>query len=270
MNDLIHYLLLAILQGISEILPISSSGHLALYQAIFNVNQGNEGTFSILLHAGSLLAFLVYFFPLLWRLFTSFLGFIQGQRNERIQEDMSLLRYWIIATLPAAFIGVFISDWIDAIFQNLVFVGVGFLFTSGLLLLVNFLASNTKKTTYSLRSSLGAGLAQMLGIFPGISRSGSTISGALLTGLSLDKAKELSFLMFLPLSAGSLLLSFDTFVRVETSTLWLMILATVVSTLVTWVTLHLVLKHLKVKHFPYFSLYLILLALLTFTIAWLP
>jgi undecaprenyl-diphosphatase len=270
MNDLLHYLFLAILQGISEILPISSSGHLALYQAIFEVNQGSEATFSILLHAGSLLAFLVYFFPLLWRLFLSLLGFIQGQRSARIQDDMSLLYYWIIATLPAAIIGVFISDWIDQIFQNLVFVGIGFFLTSSLLMLVFILANNTKKSSYSLRSALGAGLAQMLGILPGISRSGSTISGALLTGLSLDKAKELSFLMFLPLSAGSLLLSMDTFVSVEPSTLLVMLLATGVSAIVTWLTLRFVLKHLQVKHFPYFSIYLIVIALLTLTIAWLP
>lgn len=269
MSDWIHYLLLAILQGISEILPISSSGHLALYQAIFQVNQGSEGTFSILLHAGSLLAFIIYFFPLLWRLFLSLMRSIQGHQSPQVKEDLSLLMYWVLATIPAGIIGILISDWIDTIFQNLMFVGFGFLMTAVLLLFVSKRAKQASNQSYTLKTALGAGLAQMLGIFPGISRSGSTISGALLTGLSLPKAKELSFLMFLPLSAGSLLLSLDTFVQVESTTLLLMLLATIVSSFVTWITLKMVLTHLKVHHFPYFSIYLVVMAMLTFAVAWL-
>lgn len=268
--DWLHYLLLAILQGIAEILPISSSGHLALYQAIFNINEGYEGTFSILLHGGSLLALLVYFSPSLWRLLQSVVMYIQGKRTTAIVEDMRFIGYLILASLPAGIVGVFLSDTIDTIFASLTFVGIGFLITAGLLYLVYRKSKLSQTNTYSLMSAFGAGFAQVLGIFPGISRSGSTISGALLTGLSLNKAKEFSFFMFLPISAGSFLLSLDRLQNVEAIDWMPMIVAVVVTFVVTWITLHLVLKRLKVTHFPYFSIYLVVIGIITLILAGLP
>lgn len=270
MMDWLHYLLLAILQGIAEILPISSSGHLALYQAIFNINQGYEGTFSILLHGGSLLALLVYFSPSIVRLLQSVFFFIQGKRSTAILEDMRFIGYLLLASLPAGIVGVFLSDTIDAIFASLTFVGIGFLITAGLLYLVYRKSKQSQTKTYSLISALGAGFAQVLGIFPGISRSGSTISGALLTGLSLSKAKEFSFFMFIPISAGSFLLSLDRLQSVETIDWMPMLVAVAVTFGVTLITLHLVLKRLKVTHFPYFSMYLVVIGIITLILAGLP
>ena len=126
MMDWLHYILLAILQGIAEILPISSSGHLALYQAIFNINEGYEGTFSILLHGGSLLALLVYFSPSLWRLLQSVVMYVQGKRTTVIVEDMRFIGYLLLASLPAGIVGVFVSKTIDTIFASLTFIGIGF------------------------------------------------------------------------------------------------------------------------------------------------
>lgn len=272
MPDWLHYIILAILQGIAEILPISSSGHLALYQAIFNVNEGFEGTFSILLHLGSLVALILYFFPTLWRLFLS-LGdaFFFNKKTPSVQEDIALIGYLLLASIPAGIVGIIIADDIDTIFSNLSFVGVGFLLTAFLLW---FIYRQNKaeigKEKHSLKASLFAGFAQMLGIFPGVSRSGSTLSGALFAKLSLTKAKELSFLMFLPITAGSLMVSLDELGAIPLDQIWVMIFATFVSGITTYVTLSLVFKHLKVKHFPYFSAYLILMSALTLLIAWLP
>lgn len=272
MPDWLHYMLLAILQGIAEILPISSSGHLALYQAVFNVNEGFEGTFSILLHLGSLGALILYFFPTLWRLFLS-LGdaYFFNKKTPSIKEDVSLIGYLLVASIPAGIVGILIADEIDSIFANLAFVGIGFFLTSLLLWFV-YRQSNAEKgkDTHSLQASLFAGFAQMLGIFPGVSRSGSTISGALIAKLSLAKAKELSFLMFLPITAGSLLVSLDELGAIPANQMWMMILATLLSGVTTYVTLSLVFKHLKVKHFPYFSVYLVVIGTLTLLLAWLP
>jgi undecaprenyl-diphosphatase len=272
MPDWLHYMLLAILQGIAEILPISSSGHLALYQAVFNVNEGFEGTFSILLHIGSLVALILYFFPTLWRLLHSLIRvFFLNKKTPSAQEDVSLIGYLLLASIPAGIVGILIADEIDTIFANLVFVGVGFLLTS---LLLWFVYRQSKvqngKDTHSLQASLFAGFAQMLGIFPGVSRSGATISGALLAKLSLAKAKELSFLMFLPITAGSLLVSLDELSAIPANQLWVMILAATLSGVTTYVTISVVFKHLKIKHFPYFSLYLIGMGMLTLLLAWLP
>jgi undecaprenyl-diphosphatase len=270
MMDWLHYILLAILQGIAEILPISSSGHLALYQAIFNINEGYEGTFSIFLHGGSLLALLVYFSPSLWRLLQSVVMYVQGKRTTAIVEDMRFIGYLMLASLPAGIVGVFLSDTIDTIFSSLIFVGVGFLITAGLLFFVYRVSNRRQNDTHSLKSALGAGFAQVLGIFPGISRSGSTISGALLTGLSLNKAKEFSFFMFLPISAGSFILSLDRLQNVDTINGTLMFVAVLITFGVSWITLHLVLKRLKVSHFPYFSMYLVVIGIITLILAGLP
>jgi undecaprenyl-diphosphatase len=272
MPDWLHYMLLAILQGIAEILPISSSGHLALYQAVFNVNEGFEGTFSILLHLGSLGALILYFFPTLWRILQSLINvFFLNKKTPSIQADISLIGYLLLASMPAGIVGILIADEIDSIFANLAFVGIGFFLTSLLLWFV-YRQSNAEKgkDTHSLQASLFAGFAQMLGIFPGVSRSGSTISGALIAKLSLAKAKELSFLMFLPITAGSLLVSLDELGAIPANQMWMMILATLLSGVTTYVTLSLVFKHLKVKHFPYFSVYLVVIGTLTLLLAWLP
>ena len=261
--DLLRYLLLAIIQGISEVLPISSSGHLALFQALLDTNAGNEAIFALLLHVGSLFAFLLFFFPVIWRLVMHLFQFMAGKRSDAIQDDMMLIVYLVIATIPAALAGYLIKDLIDALFQSLWMVGVGFYFTASLLFIIPRFAK-LSYGQYTLKNTVISGLFQVIGILPGVSRSGSTLLGSLWGGLTLAKAKEFAFLLFIPITLGSFIVSFDRIENFETTLLTYSLIATIVSGLVTWITLKIVFQYLNLNHLKWFGYYLVIVG--TFTI----
>jgi undecaprenyl-diphosphatase len=264
--ELLRYLLLGVIQGVSEVLPISSSGHLALFQAILNTNVGNEALVALLLHVGSLVAFLVFFFPVIARLLQNLLLFIKGKRTDEVQDDIMLIGYLLIATLPAALAGILIKDSIDAIFQSLWMVGIGFYFTASLLFLLPRFAK-LSYGQYTLKNTIYGGLFQILGLLPGVSRSGSTLLGSLLGGLTLAKAKEFAFLLFIPITLGSFIVSFDRIESLDSTLLVYALIATVVSGLVTFITLKLVFKHLTLNHFPKFGIYLMVVGTITLILA---
>jgi undecaprenyl-diphosphatase len=264
--DLLKYLLLAVIQGISEVLPISSSGHLALFQAIFNTNAGNEALVALLLHVGSLVAFVIFFFPVLSRIWQSLVSYLKGKRSDAVNDDMMLMVYLVIATIPAALAGFLIKDAIDAIFQSLWMVGIGFYFTASLLFLLPRFAK-LSYGQYTFKNTIYGGLFQILGILPGVSRSGSTLLGSLLGGLTLAKAKEFSFLLFIPITLGSFIVSFDRIESLESTLFVYALIATVVSGVVTLITLKLVFQYLALKHFPKFGIYLIVVGTITLILA---
>jgi undecaprenyl-diphosphatase len=264
--DLLRYLLLAIIQGISEVLPISSSGHLALFQSLLNTNAGNEAIFALLLHVGSLFAFLIFFFPVIWRLTIHMFQFIRGKRSDAIQDDMMLILYLVLATIPAALAGYFIKDLIDQLFQSLWIVSVGFYFTASLIFIIPRFAK-LSYGQYTWKNTLMSGLFQVLGILPGVSRSGSTLLGSLLGGLTLAKAKEFAFLLFIPITLGSFIVSFDRIETFDQSILTYSLIATVVSGVVTFITLKMVFQYLNLKHFKWFGYYLVFIGTITFVIA---
>ena len=264
--ELLKYLLLAIVQGLAEILPISSSGHLALLQAMLGTNQGSEAIFALLLHLGSLIAFLIFFFPVLLRLTQHLLLWVGGKRSDAVLDDVTLIGYLLLATIPAALMGYLIKDRIDAIFQSLWIVGAGFFLTAGLLFLLPRYAK-LSYGQYTFKNTFLAGLFQILGIFPGVSRSGSTLLGSLLGGLTLAKAKEFAFLLFIPITVGSFLFSLEGLGQFDSQLLTYSLIAMVVSGVVTYLTLRIVFKHLNLTHFKWFSLYLILIGTVTLFLA---
>lgn len=264
--ELLKYVLLALIQGVSEVLPISSSGHLALFQAIFNTNAGNEALVALLLHVGSLVAFIIFFFPVILRLLQNFILFIQGKRSDAVNDDMMLIVYLIVATIPAALAGFLIKNAIDAIFQSLWMVGIGFYFTASLLFLLPRFAK-LSYGQYTFKNTIYGGLFQILGILPGVSRSGSTLLGSLLGGLTLAKAKEFAFLLFIPITLGSFIVSFDRIETLDTMLFLYASIATIISGIVTFITLNLVFKHLTLKHFPAFGIYLMVVGTITLILA---
>lgn len=264
--ELLRYLLLALIQGVSEVLPISSSGHLALAQALLHTNAGNEAIFSLMLHVGSLVAFLAYFFPVITRIGLHLIQWFQGKRNDTIHDDMMLVVYLACATIPAALAGYLIKDSIDTLFQSLWLVGIGFYLTASLLFLIPRFARSSYGQ-YTLKNTMLSGLFQVLGILPGVSRSGMTLLGSLLGGLTIQRAKEFAFLLFIPITLGSFLVSFDRIGILDSTLLVYSTVATIVSGFATYVTLRLVFRHLTIQHFKYFGIYLMVIGSFTLLLA---
>jgi undecaprenyl-diphosphatase len=171
--SLLQALLLGIIQGITEFLPISSSGHLVLTESLLNLNVDELKDFDIIVHVGTLLAILIYF-----------------------RREVLNTKYWpylIIGTIPAVIVGLTLEDQIDAIFRSSLSVGLVMILVGLLFTLPERKQSTQKKLTW--KNAILVGLAQAVAIIPGVSRSGSTIFTATFLGLNREEAARFSFLL---------------------------------------------------------------------------
>ncbi len=197
-------LILGVLQGITEFLPISSSGHLVLFQGLLGLNDPVAlKAFDIAVHFGTLLAILIYFrldFAELIRAFFVWIGprkFRQGVDKEWLSENKKMLAILLIGTIPALVVGFFWGDWLDEYFLAPLPVCVMLFSVSLLFLLAEHLyKKNThKRTAISIRDGLIIGLAQACALIPGVSRSGATITSGLFLGIDRSKAARFSFIL---------------------------------------------------------------------------
>lgn len=200
MSELIQSAVLGLIQGLTEFLPVSSSGHLELANAIFEGQ--NLGASSLLmtvtLHAATALSTIVVFRK-------DILSLVKGLFSSKWNEDKAYTLKIILSMVPAAAVGFLLEEQIEALFQSdVLFVGL-MLFVTGVLL---FFADRAKRTDKKVGygHALTVGLAQAIAILPGISRSGATISTSVLLGIDREKAARFSFLMVIPLILGKMLL----------------------------------------------------------------
>jgi len=183
-NDII----LSIIQSVTEFLPISSSGHLALAS---NLISEPDLFFFTILHLASLIAVVI---------------FTRKEIKELLSFKAQYRKIWlylIVATIPAAAFGFFFKDVIEKSFSSLLFIGGAFFFTGIVLFLTKFAKQYSNMNG---PRSLLIGIFQILALFPGVSRSGMTISSALFLGIDREKAVKFSFLLFIPLSLGAFIL----------------------------------------------------------------
>lgn len=213
--DYISSVLMGILQGIAEFLPISSSGHLALFQHFFGVENYEETQmfFTVLLHLGTLLSVFVYYWKDIWEMIREFfllLGGLFSRRDGRGQSAPPARRMVlliIVATLPL-FLILPIKDRVEAAMGSVTFVSVALLLTGFILYFSDRMARGRKiERTATLADAVLVGFAQAVGTLPGISRSGITISAGLLRGYDRVFAVRFSFLMSLPAVLGANILS---------------------------------------------------------------
>ena len=209
--NIINAIILGIIQGLTEFLPVSSSGHLVLTQKIFGITAPTL-FFDTMLHIGTLLAV----FAVLWR-------DIWGILKRIIQP---LTGYLILATIPAVVVALVFGDMIEHAFESGKFLGVCFLITTALLVGAELLSKRAgsgagqggglkKDGEMNWLDALIIGIMQAVAIAPGISRSGATISGALSRGLNRDFAARFSFLMSIPAILGALVLQVKDLVKGE-------------------------------------------------------
>lgn len=180
-------LVLGIVQGLCEFLPVSSSGHLSVFQQLFGMEEAGL-LLDTMLHIGTLMAVFVVLWPDIWSML-----------KKPFSKEVLCL---IIATVPAVIFTLLFGDFFDDIFAGR-FLGISFLLTSAIL----FASGKVKRegrNEITLRDSLIMGVWQAVAILPGVSRSGSTIAGGLFAGLNKSKAARFSFLMSIPAILGSL------------------------------------------------------------------
>lgn len=199
MTEIIKALIVGIVQGLTEFLPVSSSGHIVIAQEILGLKYSDEDNllFAIVLHFATALSTIVVFRRDIGGIFK---GLFQLKWNEEFRFALMV----ILSMIPAALVGIFLKDTLEELFSNLRLVGFMLLITAALL----YFADRAKKTgkDISFRDASIIGIAQAFAaLFPGISRSGSTIATSILLGDDKSKAARFSFLMVLPLILGATL-----------------------------------------------------------------
>ncbi len=180
---------LGLIQGLTEFLPISSSGHLEMAKSIFGIDPEANFYFTIAVHGATVLSTIVVF----WK---EIIELISGTLKFKMNDETSYVLKLIVSMIPVGIAGLLLKDKIESLFSgNIVFVGFMLLVTSTLLALAHFIKKRDRKIGYL--DALLIGIAQALAVIPGISRSGATISTGLMIGNSKEKIARFSFLMVL-------------------------------------------------------------------------
>ena len=257
--EYVHAVILGIVQGIAEFLPISSSGHLVISDALLRQLNGGEmpearATMNIALHFGTLVSILIVYFDSLWKL----------------RSDFRTQALVIVATIPVGIIGLLLKDFVDEHFQSPMVAGCALLVTAGFLWVGQKLQANeqaTEKLTFG--GALAVGIFQAVAIVPGISRSGSTIAAGLACGLKREAAARFSFLIAIPAIAGASVLELKDLITGEkpfTGDAGALILGMIVSCLVGLFALKWLLRIVAKDKLHWFAIYCVVVGCAT--IAW--
>ena len=207
--DIIQGIIIGIVQGLTEFLPVSSSAHLVFVQKLLGVE--SSIAFDVFLHLGTLIAVLWFFrfdvYKMLSSWFSSLEDIIQGRFREGFYEDpyKRLAWYVILATIPVGIVGVLFEDSVDALFAGALYVPAFFLFVTGTILYLSqrMPSGEVNYNTITKKEALFMGLGQACAILPGLSRSGTTIAAGLTIGLNKEFAAKFSFILSIPAILGA-------------------------------------------------------------------
>ena len=267
-TEILKAIFIGIIQGITEWLPVSSTGHMIIANEFvkLNISDGAWEIFEVVCQLGSILAVLILFFDKLNPIKKT-----QGRLILK-KETVSLWKKVIVAVLPAAVIGVLLDDFLDEHFYNFVTVSLALVFYGVLFIIIE--AVNKKRrykylTVDSLnyKTSLKIGVFQVLALIPGTSRSGSTILGASLLGVNRVSAAEFSFFLAIPVMAGATMLKLVKVVlldgvAISPMELLVIYVGTLVSFIVSFATIKVLMKFVKKHTFALFGWYRIALGII--------
>lgn len=236
MLNYIEAIILSVVQGIGEWLPISSSGHLAIVQNIFGFQ---NLSYDVFLHLASILAVLVMFWREIIKLFYPW-----------HKHNLSYLAFLVIAIIPAGLIGVYFKHYVEGAFSSFLFLGVFFLISGAVIYSTRF--SSERKDKIGFYDSVVMGIFQAIAILPGISRSGATISSGLFRGVKKTEVVKFSFLLAIPVILGAGLVEFKGFLEINPV---ILIVSFLITFAVSLFSIKLLLKVIDKEKFYLFGIY---------------
>ena len=207
--EAIKYFIIGVVQGITEVLPVSSSGHVQIAQSVFGLQVDDGLLFLILVNTGSLLTFIVIYFRKIIELFKDFFTYVfKPELREEKRNQFIFVLQIVVACIPAGLVGLFFGDAINNALTNygLLLVGVGLLLTGTVMYTIKDVRILKGKTYITWTDTLLIGLAQGITPLPGVSRSGLTSATSIKRCMGIDSALNFSFLLYIPLSIAALLL----------------------------------------------------------------
>lgn len=253
MDDLFKIVILALVQGITEFLPISSSGHLSILKTFLDINS-DGALIEVVLHAGTLMSILLFYRKRLSKIFKRILN--------KDEESLRFFSCVIVAIIPIGIIGFIFGDSIEYLFNNTKLVCLFLIITGIFLIFSNFWRS--KISNFNTRKSFLIGLAQMFAILPGMSRSGLTIGMGNIIGIDAKKSAEFSFIIAIPVLTGVIV---KYFLNLEWDSISISInylfLGLIISFITGLLSLRWLISLLEKGKFWYFGLYCIFIGLIS-------
>lgn len=272
--SLLQSVLMGLIQGLTEFLPVSSSGHLALFKILFNVNTDTGLLFDVMLHVGTLLAVCIVYYKDIIHLVREFIGMVVdciynltiliGKRGQGVYRHVihngyrKFVMLVIVSTIPTGILGFVASDLVTAASEILFVPGICLIITAVLLFICDHVPEGHKKPKQvSYANAFIIGICQGIATLPGISRSGTTITACTLSGFDRKFAVKYSFIMSIPAILGAMVLQLKDIgsAAIDTSQIGIYVIGMLIAAVVGYICIKAMLMIVKKRKFTYFSIY---------------
>ena len=260
---ILQYIFLGAIQGFTEPIPISSSGHLLIIKKLFNFDMLNDINFEIVVNFGSFIAILILYRNEIFKIITDFFKYLKTKNNE-YEVNFKYALLIVIGTIPAGLFGLIFKDKIDELSNNVKLIGLALIITSIALFIIRKNKGSKEKKQISFIDAIIIGLFQVIALFPGISRSGATVVGGMSRNLKRKEALEYSFMLYLPISLATMILGVKGLLKIDnvSSLLIPYILGMIVSCIVTYFSAKWFINIMKKGKLAYFSIYCFIVGIL--------
>lgn len=248
--------LLGILQGLTEFLPVSSSGHLVLAQHFFGIEESGDILFEIFVHLGTLFAVIIFFRKKIWSLLVSLFTWKNSVRNQTNRHNRLFILYLVIATLATGLVYSLFGNFFEAMYAQPLLVAI-MLIVTGLIIFISdsIRSAGIHAAQMGTLRSIIIGIAQGMAIIPGISRSGTTISTSIFTGISRRDAAEFSFLLSIPAILGANLINTGKFMELGTPQIGVYLGGFLAAFIAGYLVISLLIRLIVKAQLKYFSFY---------------
>jgi undecaprenyl-diphosphatase len=258
--NIFESILLGVVQGLTEFLPVSSSGHLELGKILFDIQIEENLLFSIVVHLGTALATIIVFRKMIYNLIKSSIKYTihKGNVSEKDMRNSKLSLYLIISAVPVLVVYLLFNDAIEELFSgDLLLIGFALLVTSAFLVSTVVLSKVERQGKINTTNSVVIGISQAIAVIPGISRSGSTISTALVLGINKVEAAKFSFLMvLLPILGANTLEIYDAYkAGISTESAEILIAGFIAAFISGYIAIKFMLEIIRRSKLHYFALY---------------
>ena len=266
MITLLKYIILGIIQGITEPLPISSSGHIFIVKNIISSDIFNDLNFEIFLNFASFIAILIIFWKDVIKLINGFFKYIFDKENrDKYLNEFKYCMMIVIGSIPVGILGILFKDTIETTLTNIWVIGIMFIITGICLIIVRNIKGNKKDNDIGIKEAIIIGLVQAIALFPGLSRSGMTLVGCLLCKLNRESSLKYTFMLYFPVSVATMILGVKDIVEVGISSTVLVyyfvgMIFSFIFTLLTYKVLSNMVKNGKLWKF---SIYLFIVGVLS-------
>ena len=262
--EILKYVFLGALQGFTEPIPVSSSGHIFIIKQIIDTGLLNDLNFEIVVNFGSLIAIMYFYKNDLIKLLKNFFNYLLNKdKNKNVKNDFKYCLLIVLGSVPIGIVGFLFKDQIEDVLNNINIVGIAFLVTALFLFLVKNIKGTKEDKDINWKDALFVGLIQVIAVIPGISRSGSTLIAALFRDLKRDSALRYSFMLYIPISFGTIILGIKDILGMPNLSEIILpyFIGFLVSGIVTFFTIRWFSNIVKNGNFKWFSLYCLLMGL---------